>query len=102
MMNHHDYDGDDDELDNGDVQKCSALGTHQVGKWLSTSSVLFRTTNFSSLGDWVHLEVGIVIGDNKKNKAAKLFDYSHLKVVDQPEPAGLGLVAAEKTGKLLW
>ena len=37
-----------------------------------------------------------------KNKAAKLLFYSHLKVVDQPEPAGLGLVAAEKTSKLLW
>ena len=101
MMNHHDYDADDDELDDDNVQKCSALGPHQVRKWLSTSSVLFRTTHFSSLGDWVHLEVGIVI-DDKKNKAAKLLFYSHLKVVDQPEPAGLGLVAAEKTGKLLW
>ena len=102
MMNHQDYDDNDDELDDDNVQKCSALGPHQVRKWLSTSSVLFRTTHFSSLGDRVHLEVGIVIGDNKKNKAAKLFDYSHLKVVDQPEPAGLGLVATEKTGKLLW
>ena len=100
MMNHHDYDGDDDELDDDNVQKCSALGPHQVRKWLSTSSVLFRTTHFSSLGDWVHLEVGIVIYD--KNQAAKLLFYSHLKVVDQPEPAGLGLVAAEKTSKLLW
>ena len=65
MMNYHDYDADDDELDDDDVQKCSALGPHQVGKWLSTSSVLFRTTHFSSLGDWVHLEVGIVIYDKK-------------------------------------
>ena len=64
-MKDYDYDADDDELDDDNVQKCSALGPHQVWKWLSTSSVLFRTTHFSSLGDWVHLEVGIVIDDKK-------------------------------------